>query len=98
MAAVNYPGEGAALYKAVYAIGMEMCPKLKISIPVGKDSTSMKALWKDRDKVKSVTAPVSVVISAFTVVENIRSTWTPQLRRVEEVGETILIFVDLAEG
>jgi phosphoribosylformylglycinamidine synthase len=98
MAAVNHPGEGAALYEAVHAIGMEMCPELKIGIPVGKDSTSMKASWKDRDEVKSVTAPVSVVISAFTVVENIRSTWTPQLRRMEEVGETILIFVDLAEG
>ena len=98
MAAVNHPGEGAALYEAVHAIGIEMCPELKIGIPVGKDSTSMKALWKDRDEVKSVTAPVSVVISAFTVVENIKSTWTPQLRRVEEVGDTILIFVDLAEG
>jgi phosphoribosylformylglycinamidine synthase len=88
----------SALYEAVHAIGMEMCPKLKIGIPLGKNSTSMKALWKDHDEVKSVTAPVSVVISAFTVVKNIRSTWTPQLRRVEEVGDAILIFVDLAEG
>ncbi|KJZ77160.1 hypothetical protein HIM_03481 [Hirsutella minnesotensis 3608] len=98
MAAVSHPGEGAALYEAVRAIGMEMCPELNISIPVGKDSTSMKAVWKDNDKVKSVTAPVSVAISAFTVVEDVRRTWTPQLRRVEDVGETILMFVDLAEG
>ncbi|KAI1647221.1 phosphoribosylformylglycinamidin [Daldinia loculata] len=100
MAAVNHPGEGAALYEAVEAIGLDMCPRLGISIPVGKDSTSMKATWKDREseKTKSVTAPVSVVISAFTIVEDIRRTWTPQLRRVEEVGETVLMFVDLANG
>ncbi|KAL7625397.1 phosphoribosylformylglycinamidine synthase [Parahypoxylon ruwenzoriense] len=100
MAAVNHPGEGAALYEAVRTIGLEMCPRLGISIPVGKDSTSMKASWKDpdSDKTKSVTAPVSVVISAFTVVDDVRKTWTPQLRSVEEVGETILMFVDLANG
>lgn len=99
MAAVNHPGEGAALFEAVQAIGMELCPELKVSIPVGKDSTSMKASWKDQDgESKSVTAPVSVVISAFTPVEDVRSTWTPQLRRVEDVGDSILMFVDLAKG
>ncbi|KFH40237.1 Phosphoribosylformylglycinamidine synthase-like protein [Hapsidospora chrysogenum ATCC 11550] len=100
MAAVNHPGEGAGLFQAVQALGMELCPKLQISIPVGKDSTSMKASWKDREtkEVKSVTAPMSVVITAVTVVEDVRNTWTPQLRRVEDVGETILMFVDLAQG
>ncbi|EQB51611.1 phosphoribosylformylglycinamidine synthase [Colletotrichum gloeosporioides Cg-14] len=100
MAAVNHPGEGAGLYEAVKAIGMELCPQLKISIPVGKDSTSMKASWKDREsgEAKSVTAPMSVIITAVTVVEDVRNTWTPQLRRVEDVGETILLYVDLAEG
>ncbi|KAK4677938.1 phosphoribosylformylglycinamidine synthase [Podospora pseudoanserina] len=98
MAAVNHPGEGAALYEAVEAIGMELCPKLGVSIPVGKDSTSMKASWKDGETKKSVTAPVSVVISAFTLVEDVRRTWTPQLRRVEDVGETVLLYVDLAQG
>ncbi|KAF4585866.1 Phosphoribosylformylglycinamidine synthase [Ophiocordyceps camponoti-floridani] len=98
MAAVNHPGEGAALYEAVRAIGMQMCPELNISIPVGKDSTSMKAVWKDGDEVKSVASPVSVAISAFAVVEDVRNTWTPQLRRPEEVGETMLMFVDLAGG
>ncbi|KAH7021268.1 CobB/CobQ-like glutamine amidotransferase domain-containing protein [Microdochium trichocladiopsis] len=100
MAAVNHPGESAALYEAVEAIGMDLCPKLGVSIPVGKDSTSMKASWKDKatGEAKSVTAPVSVVISAFAVVEDVRSTWTPQLRRGEEVGETSLMFVDLAKG
>lgn len=97
MAAVNHSGEGAALYEAVKA-AMEMCVGLNVSIPVGKDSTSMKASWKEGEQPKSVTAPVSLVVSAFSVVENIRSTWTPQLRRVEDVGETILLFVDLAEG
>ncbi|RDA88531.1 hypothetical protein CP532_6634 [Ophiocordyceps camponoti-leonardi (nom. inval.)] len=99
MAAVSHPGEGAALYEAVRAIGMELCPQLKISIPVGKDSTSMKAVWRDSDdEVKSVASPVSVAISAFAIVEDVRKTWTPQLRRPEDVGETILMFVDLAEG
>ncbi|KAK0621627.1 CobB/CobQ-like glutamine amidotransferase domain-containing protein [Bombardia bombarda] len=98
MAAVNHPGEGAALYEAVEAIGMELCPQLDISIPVGKDSTSMKTTWKEGENRKSVTAPVSVVISAFTRVEDVRSTWTPQLRRVDDVGQTILLFVDLAQG
>lgn len=98
MAAVSHPGEGAALYEAVKAIGMDMCPELNISIPVGKDSTSMKAVWKDEGQTRSVTAPMSVAISAFTVVEDVRRTWTPQLRRVEDVGETVLMFVDLAAG
>ncbi len=100
MAAVNHPGEGADLYEAVHAIGMELCPQLGVSIPVGKDSTSMKASWKDRatNEAKSVTAPVSLVISAFALVDDVRKTWTPQLRRVEEVGETTLFFVDLGLG
>lgn len=100
MAAVNHPGQGSALFEAVKAIGMELCPQLGISIPVGKDSTSMKASWKDRatDQLNSVTAPVTVVITAFSLVEDVRSTWTPQLKRIEDVGESILIYVDLAEG
>jgi phosphoribosylformylglycinamidine synthase len=98
MAAVNHPGEGAALYEAVNAIGMELCPALGISIPVGKDSTSMKASWKEGEEAKSVTAPMTVVISAFAPVEDVRSTWTPALRRLEDVGESILMYVDLAQG
>lgn len=100
MAAVNHPGEGARLYEAVHAIGKELCPQLKISIPVGKDSTSMKASWKDREsgEAKSVTAPMSVIITAVSVVNDVRKTWTPQLRRVEDVGETVLMYVDLAAG
>ena len=100
MAAVNHPGEGAALYEAVQAIGMELCPKLGVSIPVGKDSTSMKASWKDQKtgKANSVTAPMTVVISAFAPVADVKNTWTPALRRLEDVGETTLMYVDLAQG
>ena len=100
MAASSHPGEGAALYEAVEAIGMELCPKLGISIPVGKDSMSMKMRWSDpqsNDPIE-VTAPLSVVISAFAPVAHISKTWTPTLRRPEDVGETILLLVDLAEG
>ena len=92
MAAGSHPGEGAALYEAVEAIGMGLCPELGISIPVGKDSMSMKTRWDD----KEVTAPMSLVVSAFAPVNNLGSTWTPTLRSRKEVGETVLMFVDLA--
>ncbi len=80
---------------------MELCPDLGISIPVGKDSTSMSTAWRDEQtqENKKVTAPLSVIISAFVPVKDTRH-WTPALRRPEEdgIGETILIFVDLSEG
>ena len=100
MSASSHPGEGAAIYEAVEAIGMELCPELKISIPVGKDSMSMKMKWTDQStkEAKEVIAPLSVVISAFAPVLNIKKTWTPQLRRYSEVGETTLFFVDLGLG
>ena len=97
MSASSHPGEGAAIYDAVEAIGMELCPKLGISIPVGKDSMSMKMKWQDEKTgaSKEVTAPLSLIVSAFAPVANIRKTWTPQLRRYSEVGESTLFFVDL---
>ncbi|ETN44156.1 phosphoribosylformylglycinamidine synthase [Cyphellophora europaea CBS 101466] len=100
MSAASVPGEGAAIYQAVEAIGMELCPDLGIAIPVGKDSMSMKMKWQDQQtkEAKEVTAPLSVIISAFAPVIDIRKTWTPQLRRYSEVGETSLFFVDLALG
>lgn len=100
MAAGNHEGEGAALYEAVEAIGMDLCPKLGVSIPVGKDSMSMKMKWTDREsgKAKEVTAPVSLVVTAFAAVSDISRTWTPQLKRVVEIGESKLVFVDLAGG
>ncbi|KAF2427583.1 phosphoribosylformylglycinamidine synthase [Tothia fuscella] len=100
MAASSHPGEGAALYEAVEAIGMDLCPKLGISIPVGKDSMSMKMKWKDSKSgsTTEVTAPLSLVITAFAPVDRIDRTWTPALRRPQDVGETILLYVDLAGG
>ncbi len=100
MSASSHPGEGAAIYEAVEAVGMDLCPKLGISIPVGKDSMSMKMKWNDilSREPKEVTAPLSVIISAFAPVINIRNTWTPQLRRYSSVGETSLFFVDLGLG
>ncbi|KIV86559.1 phosphoribosylformylglycinamidine synthase [Exophiala sideris] len=97
MSAANHPGEGAAIYEAVETLGMDLCPKLGISIPVGKDSMSMKMKWQDQQskEPKEVTAPLSVVISAFAPVNDIKKTWTPQLRRYNEVGDTTLFFVDL---
>ena len=97
MSASSHPGEGAAIYAAVEAIGMELCPKLGISIPVGKDSMSMKMKWQDEksQEAKEVTAPLSLIISAFAPVLDIKKTWTPQLKRYSEAGDTTLFFVDL---
>ena len=94
MAASSHPGEGAALYEAVEAIGMELCPELGISIPVGKDSMSMKTRWEG----KEVTAPLSLVVTAFAPVNDLASTWTPAVRRPNEVGDTVLMYIDLAGG
>ncbi|KAJ5851719.1 uncharacterized protein N7529_011104 [Penicillium soppii] len=100
MSAGSHPGEGAAIYEAVEAVGLDLCPKLGISIPVGKDSMSMKMKWKDEasNEAKEVTAPMSCVISAFAPVGDFTKTWTPALRRFEDVGETVLMFVDLSFG
>ncbi|KAI1572757.1 PurL Phosphoribosylformylglycinamidine FGAM synthase synthetase domain [Pyrenophora tritici-repentis] len=98
MSASSHPGEGAALYEAVEAIGMDLCPKLGISIPVGKDSMSMKMKWSDDGEAKEVTAPMSLVITAFAPVDRIDRTWTPALERLESVGETVIMYVDLAAG
>lgn len=100
MAASGHPGEGAALYEAVEAVALGLCPRLGISIPVGKDSMSMKMRWEDADSKEKteVTAPLSLVVSAFAPVSSVARTWTPTLRRFEDVGESILLFVDLADG
>jgi phosphoribosylformylglycinamidine synthase len=92
MAAVGHPGEDANLYKAVAAIGMDLCPKLGICIPVGKDSMSMKTQWQDNGKNKSVTSPLSLVISAFSPVVDVRNTLTPQLSLE---ANTTLMLLDL---
>lgn len=91
MAAASHEGEGSKLYEAVQAIGLDLCPTLGISVPVGKDSMSMKMKWDD----KEVTAPLSLVVTSFAPVSDTAKTWTPQLERSEE---SILVHVDLAGG
>lgn len=95
MAAAGHPGEDAALYDTVKAVGMELCPRLGIAIPVGKDSLSMKTVWRENGEDKAVTSPLSLVVSAFAAVEDVRRTLTPELSR--EPG-TVLLLIDLGKG
>ena len=96
MCAASKDGEGAGLYAAVQAIGLELCPDLGVGIPVGKDSMSMSMTWKEKESQKEVSAPLSLIVTAFAPVKDVRATWTPQLRT--DVGETLLVFFDLARG
>jgi phosphoribosylformylglycinamidine synthase len=96
MAACGEPGEDAALYATVRAVGEELCPALGIAIPVGKDSLSMKTVWGEGGERKSVVAPVSLIVTAFAPVADVRRTWTPQLRT--DFGANVLILVDLGRG
>lgn len=96
MAPAGHAGEDAALFNTVKAVGMELCPALGISIPVGKDSMSMKTVWEDNGTKKAVTSPISLVISAFANTQDVRKTMTPQLRT--DLGETVLILIDLGNG
>ncbi|WEY40382.1 phosphoribosylformylglycinamidine synthase [Paraburkholderia sp. SUR17] len=101
MAACGSPGEDAALFETVKAIGMELCPALGIGIPVGKDSLSMRTKWDENGVAKEVVAPVSLIISAFAPVEDVRRHLTPQLRTHDEAGEaldSVLIAIDLGRG
>jgi phosphoribosylformylglycinamidine synthase len=96
MAAAGHPGEDAALFDTVKAVGLEFCPALGISIPVGKDSLSMKTAWEEQDAKKQVTAPLSLIISAFATCSDVRRTLTPQLRT--DAGDTDLVLIDLGQG
>jgi phosphoribosylformylglycinamidine synthase len=96
MAACGEPGEDAALYAAVRAVGEQLCPALGIAIPVGKDSLSMKTVWQDGAETRSVLAPVSLIVSAFAPVRDVRRTLTPVLRL--DRGASALLLVDLARG
>ncbi|QSX35428.1 phosphoribosylformylglycinamidine synthase [Shewanella avicenniae] len=96
MSAANHPGEDAGLYEAVKAIGEELCPALDLTIPVGKDSMSMKTAWQDNGTDKAVTAPLSLVITAFGAVRDVRNTVTPELRT--DKGDTVLLLADVANG
>ena len=96
MAACGEPGEDAALYETVKAVGMELCPALNISIPVGKDSLSMRTQWTDNGQTHKVTSPVSLIITAFASLPDVRGTLTPQLDAQE--GDTSLLLIDLGQG
>jgi phosphoribosylformylglycinamidine synthase len=103
MAACGEPGEDAALYATVKAVGMELCPALGISIPVGKDSLSMRTQWKQteegtsgsRVKDQKVTSPVSLIVTGFATLQDVRGTLTPQLNATED---TSLVLIDLGKG
>lgn len=95
MAACGEPGEDAALYDTVHAVGMELCPALGISIPVGKDSLSMRTQWQQDGKDHKVTSPVSLIVSAFASLTDVRQTLTPQLNAH---AETTLVLVQLGLG
>jgi len=96
MAACGHSGEDALLYDTVHTVGMELCPALGIAIPVGKDSLSMKTVWQDRDQQKSVTSPLSLIITAFAPVTDAAKTVTPELKTNH--GDTDLIYIDLGKG
>jgi phosphoribosylformylglycinamidine synthase len=96
MAACGEPGEDAALYETVKAVGLELCPALGVSIPVGKDSLSMRTQWQADGAQKKVTSPVSLIVSAFATLADVRGTLTPQLDANEP--DTTLVLIDLGRG
>ncbi len=96
MAAAGHNGEDAGLYDTVHAVGMELCPALGIAIPVGKDSLSMKTVWTENSQRREMTAPLSLIISAFAPVSDVRKTLTPQL--VTNETDSDLILIDLGNG
>lgn len=96
MSPAGHPGEDAGLYEAVKAVGEELCPALGLTIPVGKDSMSMKTKWEENGEQKEVTSPLSLIITAFARVEDVRKTITPQLRT--DKGDTSLVLIDLGNG
>jgi phosphoribosylformylglycinamidine synthase len=96
MAAAGAPGQDAALFDTVRAVALDLCPALGVSIPVGKDSMSMRTAWEDRGTRVEVVSPVSLIVSAFAPCGDVRQTWTPQLRT--DAGPTALVLIDLAHG
>ena len=96
MAACGEPGEDAALFDTVKAVGLELCPALGISIPVGKDSLSMRTRWQADGQSMQVTSPVSLIVTAFATLDDVRGNFTPQLNATE--ADTSLILIDLGHG
>jgi phosphoribosylformylglycinamidine synthase len=95
MAACGEAGEDAALYDTVRAVGMELCPALGVSIPVGKDSLSMRTQWSEGGRQHRISSPVSLIVSAFATLDDVRGTLTPQL---DATRDTTLVLVDLGKG
>ncbi len=96
MSAAGHPGEDSALYDAVETVGLELCPALGIAVPVGKDSMSMKTVWQEEGQSKAVISPMSLNITTFAPVTDVRKTITPQLRT--DLGETEILTIDLSRG
>ncbi|MDI3380517.1 phosphoribosylformylglycinamidine synthase [Xenophilus aerolatus] len=96
MAACGEPGEDAALYETVKAVGMELCPALGVSIPVGKDSLSMRTQWEEGGEKRKVSSPVSLIVTAFASLDDVRGTLTPQLDAAAD--DTTLVLIDLGRG
>ena len=96
MAAAGHGAEDAALFDTVRAVALEFCPQLELSIPVGKDSLSMRTTWTENGQDKQVVSPLSLIITAFAPCSDVRRTLTPQLRT--DVGETELLLIDLGCG
>jgi phosphoribosylformylglycinamidine synthase len=94
MAAAGSPGEDAALFDTVRAVALDLCPRLGVGIPVGKDSMSMRTTWEEGGRRKAVVGPLSLIVSAFAPCSDVRGTWTPQLRT--DLGRSDIVFVDLA--
>jgi phosphoribosylformylglycinamidine synthase len=96
MAAAGEPGQDAALFDAVRAVGMGLCPELGIAIPVGKDSLSMKTVWQQDGAERVMRAPVSLIVSAFAPLPDVRGSLTPQLDL--DCGDSRLLLIDLGDG
>ncbi len=96
MAAAGAEGEDAALYDTVEAVAMDLCPRLGIAIPVGKDSLSMRTVWDEDGRRQEMTAPLTLVVSAFAPVVDARATLTPVLRR--DAADSRLVLIDLGRG
>jgi len=95
MAACGAPGQDAALYDTVSAVSA-LCQQVGLSIPVGKDSLSMQTTWNEGDENRKVIAPVSLIVTAFSPVKDVRNTLTPELKT--NLGPTSLILIDLGQG
>ena len=98
MAACGEPGEDAALFDTVQAVGLELCPALGVGIPVGKDSLSMRTRWQGDSGARQVTAPVSLIVTAFASIADVRGTLTPQLQSLQDGGDTTLVLINLGQG